>query len=1387
MRNNDILIRQIIFDLEIPSQKDFQTYTDIISQIVRDRIRPSLQELVLKLNVDLKTSIENLTVDLGEIDFDNWDVHQQELNDQLFDQLRLHEILSKSNKQLDNKILSVSELMSFIAEYGLLPWSYNTKIKVNSFFKEQIDKFKNRNSLFNILMSNQRAYNRIFKILDQKNSQSFLKIILEKDYPHYKRLQEFNKSINKLRGGATNLGSIKIDEYRILSYFYQNLNKLDISMQQSIEYLKKTHALTTKELSKLNLIEKKGRLSNASLNEQSQLSESEFKEQHFKQLINLMIALEDKNSLKKILGSKDFNYKYYVSELFVKGDFFKTLKKILQLYKKDQNLSDQKLVKTMMDYLVQNKASNTFEQHLVLTLGVAIYSERKYGSIRSSVSFKNILSAIKIRSLESFVQVTDIIYTILSFETRTIQKDKIKATVLKALYPSLEKTKPKELFIAALKTFEVDGMLPPSYKIDALDEQQISKIFDQVGMMRSSSSQPTTLDPNYFDFILNIDNEITNLEESKLRSKDFISTKEILKSTKSLLEFLKMYSLREEVLNSFSVLSLQTSTEKVFFELLKVSFQPWLLAEQALIEIQDQIHFSDLDSKQFRSVLRYFLIKTLASGATAKGFTNGEFTFSFLNFIERQSRVYLNKLKEILMEGTISSEIEEVGYGFSVYIDNSSLDVIPQKTKTTLFYKNLYYHFLKTNSIPEWSSLEVIDDFEIVNFVKVLIEKNDNLFLETLFIQDQIVENVMPYLKGESKVFYKNLIELLQREKTKGFLLKLFIAFTKDPSIKLSPFELFKIMVSNQLWQIKNPRYLKVQFTETLKSLDAEWESLFKNKISEVIEQKDTEFQPGKSWSEKEYQFLMSYFIDSEKLTVSEIYSEKEIAEKLILYLAKNPERSIGYLLEIDMVHISQSAVFREVFTKELILSIIISHFSDAPLFLKEIQAYFRELKTLAVEDELFYKSMAMILSNYVVENRSKRLVVPQLISLVAAHKGKRYSELIKRLKLLFENTQSRSVDQSLMLDRISRDEIKLDALSHFVELGFYPLQMSGISQIDLFNNLVKTYPLLLKKRLHLWSQDIEKLKRLFKLVKTEKERRLLTALVHPQLLNLLNALPEIMNSALKETVIKFSEKPTRANRLQVLLPLWARINFDVNPYELIAVYIKYFLAENKVSEDFFRLQADALKEDFKSDIRWIELKPFFDQKDKRRKPDRIEILNEVKVNKIELEEGVSVNNSGLVIAWPFLNILFSKLDLIEDGKLKSDEATQKAIAATQYLVDGKNEIDETELPLNKILCGADIDFYVDDAVVLGEIELGICDMALKTIVAQWGKVKSVATLRDYFFKRKGVLKIDENSGADLHVEKETRDILLKFLPWNLSVVKTSIMKTKLIIHWKYD
>ncbi|MAJ38243.1 MAG: hypothetical protein CMC19_10120 [Flavobacteriaceae bacterium] len=87
--------------------------------------------------------------------------------------------------------------------------------------------------------------------------------------------------------------------------------------------------------------------------------------------------------------------------------------------------------------------------------------------------------------------------------------------------------------------------------------------------------------------------------------------------------------------------------------------------------------------------------------------------------------------------------------------------------------------------------------------------------------------------------------------------------------------------------------------------------------------------------------------------------------------------------------------------------------------------------------------------------------------------------------------------------------------------------------------------------------------------------------------------------------------------------------------------------------------------------------------------------------------------------------------------------------------------------------------------ITLTETEKGICDMALEAVLAQWKNVKSIQTLREYFLQRQGLLQ-STDSEYILRVNEETRDILLKFIIWNLSLIKTSHMDKPLTIHWKY-
>tara|TARA_B100001175_G_scaffold265059_1_gene235246 strand:+ start:27157 stop:31326 length:4170 start_codon:yes stop_codon:yes gene_type:complete len=1389
MANSDILIRQIIFDLEIPSQVNFQEYSDAVSKIVKERITIILQDLAMKFELDSKIFIDNLTVDLGDIDFDNWEAYEGILSAQILDQLRIQRSYPLNLKELDRRSQPFISLMKFISEFGLLPWSFNTRKKVNFYFKSEIVKLKSRKLLFNIFIDSQKSYSRILSILDKKNSLIFLKSLLKQNYPIYEQVKEFNKSFHKRQGLALTSESIKKHDYQILKLFYKTPKNINFIIKQSVEYFKKELDLNSNELYKINKLNNEFHSSIKHISEQSSISWSKFNEKHFKQFIILLVTLEENNLLNKKIVSKNFNTPSFVRNIFVKGDFFKTLNNFIRLYKKEQNVSEKKFIEILLEYLFLNKSLNKFEQHLAIILGEAIFKEKKYEPLRRHNTFENILNAIKIKPIESILEVIEVAKALISVDSRSFDEDLIKAITLKSLHPSLGKTKPKKLFISILKSIDDNLKLPESIQLESLSDKKISIIFDQLRITRNMSFKDDETGSNHFDFILNLDNEINKLDESTTRKTNFISIKEILLKTKSLLQFLASYKTRDEVLNNFSKITLKDSINKQFIVLLKSDFQSWFEIEKNLIDIQDQKHFSDLDTIQFKSILRYFLIKSLASETSSKNILIGEFTFNFLNFIQSRSSIYLNKLKETLIDGSIiNSQIDEVSIGFSTFLDNPSLDSLPQKTKTDLFYKNIYYSYLETNVMPEWSSRVSIDDFEIANFIKILVDKKEIVFLERLFIEEKRIKNILEYLKTESKTYFKNLIKVIQKDKKNKFVEKLFINLTKLQIKSLSPFFLFEIIIQNKLWLIKNPMYLRDRVNEILKSFNPKWGKLFESNIKSIFEKKDIEFSNlEKKWIRGDYQFLMRYFIDSNLLPTIKDISKKEMIQKLSSFLVDNSLLAIGYLVELNIIHIKNTSSFRKLFTKELILKIIYTHFSDSSVFLEEIQMYFKELDHLTKEDELFYKSINLILSNYVVENRNKQNIIPELIYIVEQSADKNSTQLIGQLKRFFIKTQNGPLKHSQLQVQMRRDVMGLDTFSYYIELGFYPLEVGDSIKKGFFKSIAKGNPLLLKKRLFRWSKDDKTLNRLLKLVESKKDRFLLISIIHPQLILFLKDLPHFIKSIFSDKDLSYDEKPDSENTLLLLLSSWSKVNFNLSPYELIVPLIGEFLRLNNITFEYFKLKLNTPNLKIKSTIDFTQMISLFEKKTKTKKTDKIEIIDSSEIYKNELQEGISIKNSGLVIAWPFLNILFSKMGLLENGTFKSDEATQKAIIATQYLVDGKNKIDETELLLNKILCGADIDFFVDDSLQLNEIEIGICDTALKTIVFQWGKVKSINTLRDYFFKRKGVLKFDQNINADLFVEKETRDILIKFLPWNLSVIKTSLMNKKLTIHWKYN
>lgn len=163
------------------------------------------------------------------------------------------------------------------------------------------------------------------------------------------------------------------------------------------------------------------------------------------------------------------------------------------------------------------------------------------------------------------------------------------------------------------------------------------------------------------------------------------------------------------------------------------------------------------------------------------------------------------------------------------------------------------------------------------------------------------------------------------------------------------------------------------------------------------------------------------------------------------------------------------------------------------------------------------------------------------------------------------------------------------------------------------------------------------------------------------------------------------------------------------------------------------------------------------------------------------------INNAGLVIVHPFLKALFDQLNLCDSkGNWKSKVSQHKAILLTQFLVDSNNIIQESDLMLNKILCGFAIDEVVNVKLKITEKEIEKCNSLLDAVKEHW-KVMSTSSreaLQQTFLQREAKLESVKRNEFELWVEEKGVDILLEQLPWGIGMIKTPWMENYLNCHW---
>jgi hypothetical protein len=161
------------------------------------------------------------------------------------------------------------------------------------------------------------------------------------------------------------------------------------------------------------------------------------------------------------------------------------------------------------------------------------------------------------------------------------------------------------------------------------------------------------------------------------------------------------------------------------------------------------------------------------------------------------------------------------------------------------------------------------------------------------------------------------------------------------------------------------------------------------------------------------------------------------------------------------------------------------------------------------------------------------------------------------------------------------------------------------------------------------------------------------------------------------------------------------------------------------------------------------------------------------------------IQNAGLVILHPFLQSLFQGLDMLEEKKIIHAASQRKAILLTQYLITGETEIVESELLLNKIICGYQIEEPVEAILLLTEAEEKESTGLLNSVIEHWTALKttSVTGLRNSFLLREGKLTEFEDYWL-LQVEQRSYDILMNFLPWGIGIIKLPWMQKRIMVEW---
>jgi hypothetical protein len=164
----------------------------------------------------------------------------------------------------------------------------------------------------------------------------------------------------------------------------------------------------------------------------------------------------------------------------------------------------------------------------------------------------------------------------------------------------------------------------------------------------------------------------------------------------------------------------------------------------------------------------------------------------------------------------------------------------------------------------------------------------------------------------------------------------------------------------------------------------------------------------------------------------------------------------------------------------------------------------------------------------------------------------------------------------------------------------------------------------------------------------------------------------------------------------------------------------------------------------------------------------------------------IIVNNAGLVLFNPFLTMLFNMCGYLHEQAFKDEDSVHRAAHLLQFVATGTEDAGESDLSLNKLLCGIPVSSALKVQTPLLDAEKELARQMLRAVIGQWTILGQTSPegLRDAFVMREGQLKLT----PDLHtltVAKRPYDMLIDKIPWVFSVIKLHWMPKPLHTRWR--